>query len=166
MRPRTASAIAVGLLLAACGGSSSPAGSALVGVDDATGDVLVTSSSGPTPPAPGSPSPAHIVDGVVTLSTRDNGSFLSVPRGSRVVVNLPSTSTTPAYAWSDVRSGDPAVLIPVGGSQHSAGGGVTATFTAAPGRASITASSDPSCVHTVPPCMVPAMLWTVTVDVP
>ena len=102
--------------------------------------------------------PPASIDGNQTVTMADNGKTLTFKPGQRFVLMLGET-----YQWTlDINN--PAVvsqvmgLMPVRGSQ-----GVFEAHQA--GQTTLTASGDPLCRSAQPPCMMPSILFEITIVV-
>ncbi len=119
--------------------------------------VLFLSACGakPVPPAPTtSPAPA----GSLSVTLDDQGKTLSMAVGDSFLLNLGDV-----YNW-DVSISDQAVLSRVIGITVIRGAqGIYQAHQA--GTVTLTASGDPQCQQSQPPCAMPSMLFSVTIVV-
>ncbi|MCU1691610.1 MAG: hypothetical protein JWM64_701 [Frankiales bacterium] len=127
-------------------------------------DVVVDPGPEPAPaactPAPrAQPSPSP---GAVYVTSADDGATVRMPRDGTVFVQLDGACGTPS--WTPPTASGPLFRTSAGLDRTVAtvDGAFRATAT---GTATVSASSDARCLHTVPSCAVVQRAFTVTVEV-
>lgn len=108
-----------------------------------------------TPPQPG----------VLALGPGDAGRSISVGAGTQIHVTL--TNAVDLYQWSQVSSSNTAVVMPQPAppAMITRGTAIAWFVTTSAGTATLSATDDPTCATSLPPCEIPSKLWQVTIIV-
>ena len=126
-------------------------------VDAASGETSAPSTTMLVPTATGSSDGA-----TAEVAPKQNLTAVKVTLGQQLVVTFSDAS----WEWSDPQTDDPAILQRTSVSANPTRTEVTARFdTKTEGSAYVTATKDPTCRRSRPPCAAPSELWELYVTV-
>lgn len=102
---------------------------------------------------------------MLVLGPGDAGRASSIGAGTQIHVIL--TNTVDLYQWSEVSSSNARVVTPQPAPPAMVTGGTSIAWFVATssGTATLSATDDPTCATSVPPCEIPSKLWRVTIIV-
>ena len=153
--------------LAAPAGVPSPPGATTGGGVASSGTVVASSGSTVVTEPPPGPTSTTVVEapaGTLVLDRSAASRSYLVRTGQLVEVVLPGTGAP--YRGFTVPRSDGAAVQPDGRACSAPAGSFCTGFVArSAGGVRLTSSSDPACRATTPPCLLPTMVWTVTLSV-